>query len=32
VCSSDLVVIDEAHELTTRVTQAATDELWAAEV
>lgn len=28
----DVVVIDEAHELTTRVTQAATDELWAAEV
>lgn len=27
-----VVVIDEAHELTTRVTQAATDELWAAEV
>src|SRR5690349_13265378 len=26
----DVVVIDEAHELTTRVTQAATDELWAA--
>src|SRR5262245_45259048 len=25
----DVVVIDEAHELTTRVTQAATDELWA---
>src|SRR4051794_32155035 len=28
----DVVVIDEAHELTARVTQAATDELWAAEV
>ncbi len=28
----DVVVVDEAHELTTRVTQAATDELWAAEV
>ena len=28
----DTVVIDEAHELTARVTQAATDELWAAEV
>ncbi|WP_028637458.1 ATP-dependent DNA helicase [Nocardioides sp. URHA0032] len=28
----DVVVIDEAHELTSRVTQAATDELWAAEV
>ncbi|WKN50607.1 ATP-dependent DNA helicase [Nocardioides sp. Arc9.136] len=28
----DAVVIDEAHELTARVTQAATDELWAAEV
>nr|WP_284536038.1 ATP-dependent DNA helicase [Nocardioides sp. T2.26MG-1] len=28
----DVVVIDEAHELTIRVTQAATDELWAAEV
>ncbi|NPC97434.1 ATP-dependent DNA helicase [Nocardioides sp. zg-DK7169] len=28
----DVVVIDEAHELTQRVTQAATDELWAAEV
>ena len=28
----DVVVIDEAHELTTRVTQAATDELLAAEV
>ncbi|MCY7395422.1 MAG: ATP-dependent DNA helicase [Nocardioides sp.] len=28
----DLVVIDEAHELTARVTQAATDELYAAEV
>jgi ATP-dependent DNA helicase DinG len=28
----DVVVIDEAHELTTRVTQAATDELFAAEV
>src|SRR4051812_485391 len=28
----DVVVIDEAHELTPRVTQAATDELWAAEV
>ncbi len=27
-----VVVIDEAHELTQRVTQAATDELWAAEV
>ncbi|WP_408898295.1 ATP-dependent DNA helicase [Nocardioides sp. R1-1] len=28
----DAVVIDEAHELAARVTQAATDELWAAEV
>jgi len=28
----DAVVIDEAHELPARVTQAATDELWAAEV
>ncbi|WP_166133974.1 ATP-dependent DNA helicase [Nocardioides ochotonae] len=28
----NVVVIDEAHELTQRVTQAATDELWAAEV
>jgi len=28
----DVVVIDEAHELTARVTQAATDELFAAEV
>ncbi|WP_307827872.1 ATP-dependent DNA helicase [Nocardioides sp. SYSU D00038] len=28
----DAVVIDEAHELVNRVTQAATDELWAAEV
>ncbi|GEP33958.1 ATP-dependent helicase [Nocardioides szechwanensis] len=28
----DVVVIDEAHELTARVTQAATDELWAADV
>jgi ATP-dependent DNA helicase DinG len=28
----DVVVIDEAHELTARVTQAATDELWASEV
>ncbi|MCL2544121.1 MAG: ATP-dependent DNA helicase [Nocardioidaceae bacterium] len=28
----DAVVVDEAHELTARVTQAATDELWAAEV
>ena len=28
----DVVVIDEAHELAARVTQAATDELWAAEV
>ena len=28
----DVVVIDEAHELVSRVTQAATDELWAAEV
>lgn len=28
----DTVVIDEAHELTARVTQAATDELWVAEV
>jgi len=28
----DVVVIDEAHELTARVTQAATDELWAVEV
>ncbi|MDQ6523590.1 ATP-dependent DNA helicase [Nocardioides sp. LHD-245] len=28
----DAVVIDEAHELAGRVTQAATDELWAAEV
>lgn len=28
----DAVVIDEAHELTARVTQAATDELWASEV
>jgi ATP-dependent DNA helicase DinG len=28
----DVVVVDEAHELTARVTQAATDELWAAEV
>ncbi len=28
----DVVVIDEAHELTARVTQAATDELWVAEV
>ncbi|WP_460811017.1 ATP-dependent DNA helicase [Nocardioides salsibiostraticola] len=28
----DAVVIDEAHELTARVTQAATDELWVAEV
>ena len=28
----DVVVIDEAHELTARVTQAATDELWASEI
>ncbi|QYJ02738.1 ATP-dependent DNA helicase [Nocardioides panacisoli] len=28
----DVVVVDEAHELTARVTQAATDELWAADV
>ncbi|WP_238694841.1 ATP-dependent DNA helicase [Nocardioides caeni] len=28
----DAVIIDEAHELAARVTQAATDELWAAEV
>ena len=28
----DAVVVDEAHELVSRVTQAATDELWAAEV
>lgn len=28
----DTVVIDEAHELTARVTQAATDEMWVAEV
>src|SRR6202000_287748 len=28
----DVVVIDEAHELTARVTQAATDELFAADV
>ncbi|TYL51327.1 ATP-dependent DNA helicase [Nocardioides sp. BGMRC 2183] len=28
----DTVVIDEAHELVARVTQAATDELWVAEV
>ncbi|MCX6400798.1 MAG: ATP-dependent DNA helicase [Propionibacteriales bacterium] len=28
----DAVVIDEAHELAARVTQAATDELWAAEI
>src|SRR4029453_9692048 len=28
----DVVVVDEAHELTTRVTQAATDELFAADV
>ena len=28
----DVVVIDEAHELIARVTQAATDELWASEV
>ncbi len=28
----DAVIIDEAHELTARVTQAATDELWVAEV
>jgi ATP-dependent DNA helicase DinG len=28
----DVVVIDEGHELTARVTQAATDELWASEV
>ncbi len=28
----DAVVVDEAHELVSRVTQAATDELWASEV
>jgi len=28
----DVVVIDEAHELVARVTQAATDELWASEI
>ncbi len=28
----DVVVIDEAHELTARVTQAATDELWASDI
>ena len=28
----DVVVIDEAHELTSRITQAATDELFAADV
>jgi ATP-dependent DNA helicase DinG len=28
----DVVVVDEAHELTSRVTQAATAELWASEV
>ncbi len=28
----DVVVVDEAHEVVARVTQAATDELWAAEV
>ena len=28
----DVVVVDEAHELTSRITQAATDELFAADV
>jgi ATP-dependent DNA helicase DinG len=28
----DVVVVDEAHEVVSRVTQAATDEMWAAEI